>query len=201
MAISAISFLHIINPTKTKQNKNMNEELQKKTVELIEWIQLTANTVTATAAQEVPLFIQEYLAWFFWSNVFWMCFGILLLLVGVVLTLTSFKRKVEFDGYGNPKETIDLCKKSIPLMIKVEKPKGSVESRVKYLQGLDNIYIHPECQRGTAEELISYQWKLDRFGEATMVPEKENDDIADAIGYAIQPKIGDNGPKFIFSGG
>jgi phage terminase large subunit len=98
-------------------------------------------------------------------------------------------------------ETIDLCRKSIPLIKSVLKPPGSVESRVKYLQGLDNIYIHPECQRGTAEELISYQWKLDRFGEATMVPEKENDDIADAIGYAIQPKIGDNSPKFIFSGG
>jgi len=96
-------------------------------------------------------------------------------------------------------ETIDLCKKSIPLIKAVLKPPGSVESRVKYLQGLDNIYIHPECQRGTAEELISYQWKLDRFGEATMVPEKENDDIADAIGYAIQPKIGDNRGGFVFA--
>jgi len=96
-------------------------------------------------------------------------------------------------------ETIDLCRKSIPLIKAVLKPPGSVESRVKYLQGLDNIYIHPECQRGTAEELISYQWKLDRFGEATMVPEKENDDIADAIGYAIQPKIGDNRGGFVFA--
>lgn len=98
----------------------------------------------------------------------------------------------------NRGDTIDLCRKQIPLMTKAKKPPGSVEAGISFLQSFDNIFVHPECQKGTAYELVSWEWKLDQYKERTLIPKPGNDHVADAIRYAIYPKMSHN-DSFVFA--
>lgn len=46
----------------------MNEQLQKALAEIISLLTESAKTVGTAAQQEIPVLVQEYLAWGFWSS-------------------------------------------------------------------------------------------------------------------------------------
>lgn len=77
----------------------------------------------------------------------------------------------------------------IPLIKACRKWSGSVQDGIAQLQSFDEIVVHPEADECRAE-LVAYNFKLDRFGEITHIPEDGNDHYADAIRYACEPIIG-----------
>ncbi|WP_434779259.1 PBSX family phage terminase large subunit [Neisseria sp. Ec49-e6-T10] len=86
-------------------------------------------------------------------------------------------------------EVISHVKQNISLMIACEKWKGSVEDGIAYIQSYDNIYVHPDCPENVMTELKKYSYKLDKDDEITAIPEDKNNHYADALRYALQPRI------------
>ena len=67
---------------------------------------------------------------------------------------------------------------------RAKKGPGSVEYGIKFVQSL-KIIIHPRCQ-ATINEIQVYQYMQDKFGDALPKPIKKNDNIMDAIRYALE---------------
>lgn len=66
-----------------------------------------------------------------------------------------------------------------------EKGKGSVEYSMKWLQGLNHIYVDPKRCPYTAEELRSYEYDRTKEGEIlNRYPDRGNHSI-DSIRYAL----------------
>jgi len=65
-----------------------------------------------------------------------------------------------------------------------KKGKGSVEYGIKFLQSLE-IIIHPKCQ-SFINEIQTYQYKSDKYGEALPTPVKKDDHLLDALRYALE---------------
>ncbi|MCK4500268.1 PBSX family phage terminase large subunit [Candidatus Babeliales bacterium] len=65
-----------------------------------------------------------------------------------------------------------------------KKGKGSIEHGIKFLQGL-KIIIHPRCQ-AFINEIQTYQWQEDKDGNALPKPIDKDDDLLDALRYALE---------------
>jgi phage terminase large subunit len=86
-------------------------------------------------------------------------------------------------------ETISKVKQNIPLIRGVEKGKGSVEDGIVYLQSFKEIVVHPECQHDTLSELKAYSYKVDANDNVTAIVLDKDNHYADALRYALSPKI------------
>lgn len=73
------------------------------------------------------------------------------------------------------------------------KKKGSVEDGIAYLQAFEKIVVHPRCEN-TAREIRTYSWKR-RHGqdETTSLPEDRNNHCMDALRYALNDEINNQG--------
>lgn len=74
----------------------------------------------------------------------------------------------------------------------------SVEEGITFLQGY-SIVVHPRC-RHTADELVSYRWKIDRL-TGTVLPvlvDKDNH-VIDALRYGLEGVRHVSSGKFIFA--
>lgn len=86
-------------------------------------------------------------------------------------------------------ETISKVRRDgIRLIQACEKWKGSVEDGVTHLQSYDEIVIHPDADKCFAE-LLAYSYKKDKYDEPTSVIEDKSNHFADALRYALQPRI------------
>ncbi len=65
-----------------------------------------------------------------------------------------------------------------------KKGKGSIESGIKFLQGL-KIIIHPKCQN-TINEFNTYKYKEDKEGNSLPIPEDKNNHLIDALRYSLE---------------
>lgn len=65
-----------------------------------------------------------------------------------------------------------------------KKGKGSIESGIKFLQGL-NIIIHPKC-KNTINEFNKYKYKEDKEGNSLPIPEDKNNHLIDALRYSLE---------------
>lgn len=76
-----------------------------------------------------------------------------------------------------------------PLVVSVEKWKGSVEDGISTLRGFDRIVIHPGCKH-TAEEARLWKYKRDRLTR-DILPQliDKHNHCWDAVRYAISPII------------
>jgi len=83
--------------------KSMNEQMQKYSEELIEWVKLAAQDATKLVHQELPLFIQEYLSWYFYSNLLWAILGTVFLLTSLIL----FFKNLKAHSYVFEKDRLD----------------------------------------------------------------------------------------------
>lgn len=90
-------------------------------------------------------------------------------------------------------ETISKVAKKIPLIVGVEKGKGSVEDGVVYLQDFEEIVIHPNCQADTASEMKAYCFKVDTNGNPTKVIVDANNHYADSLRYGHSQRIKSKG--------
>jgi phage terminase large subunit len=89
-----------------------------------------------------------------------------------------------------------LQRYGLPNMVGVTKWAGSVEDGISHLRSYRKIVVHPRCT-AAAEQARLWSFKVDRLsGDVlpTLVP--GNDDIWDAVRYALQPLIarGDQTP-------
>lgn len=83
-------------------------------------------------------------------------------------------------------ETIDYLRRNgFPKMRPARKGKGSVEDGISFLQGLD-IVVHPRCAN-LVKELGAYAYEIDkRTGAILPRPEDDNNDLIDALRYAVE---------------
>lgn len=65
-----------------------------------------------------------------------------------------------------------------------KKGHDSVRHGITWLQG-HTIFVHKSCIM-TAEELRTYHWKKDRYGEELPVPVDKNNHLLDAMRYALE---------------
>lgn len=79
----------------------MNDQLQKALADIITTLQKGAEQVGTVAQEQVPLLVQEYLAWGFWSAAInaAVCGGILLALLATFLVALR-KSRGRWDGQG-----------------------------------------------------------------------------------------------------
>lgn len=75
----------------------------------------------------------------------------------------------------------------LPLIVGVEKGKGSVEDGIEHIKSYSEVIIHPRCQ-GVKSEFRLYSYKVDRLsGDVLNVIVDANNHYIDAIRYALQP--------------
>lgn len=74
----------------------MTETTEQNVNEAIDWLQKTGGSVQDFAAEQVPLYCREVVAWEFWSGVALMGGALLVLLVGV-LTLRKVRKLLDDD--------------------------------------------------------------------------------------------------------
>ncbi len=65
-----------------------------------------------------------------------------------------------------------------------KKGRGSIESGIKFLQGL-KIVIHPKCQNAI-NEFNTYKYKEDAQGNVLPIPEDKNNHLIDALRYSLE---------------
>lgn len=90
-------------------------------------------------------------------------------------------------------ETIGhMNRHGFPLMEAAPKWSGSVNDGVAHLRGYKKIHIHQRCKHA-AEQARLWKWKVDRLtGDVLPVLVDLNDDIWDAVRYALAPVIQHN---------
>ena len=87
-------------------------------------------------------------------------------------------------------ETISKVRRDGVALIKpCKKWKGCVEDGIAHIQSYDAIVIHPQADSARAE-LVAYSFKKDRHDEITATPLDQDNHIADAMRYALEPYIG-----------
>lgn len=92
-------------------------------------------------------------------------------------------------------ETISYLRNhGFPNIVGVDKWTGSVEDGIAHLRGAyEEIVIHPHCKH-VAEEARLWSYKVDRLsGDVLPVVKDGNDHCWDAVRYALQPLITQNG--------
>lgn len=86
----------------------MNEEIKKKIMEYFETLEVTAGRFSDLAQQEIPLVLQEYLNWTFYSNLFLgTVWGITFLVLSVIFWRLSCYAK-ESRGSESPEYCMSI---------------------------------------------------------------------------------------------
>ena len=95
-------------------------------------------------------------------------------------------------------ETISYLRRGgLPMCEGVKKWAGSVEDGIEFMRSFERIIIHPDCTY-TADEFRLYSYKIHKqTGDILPEIKDEHNHIIDAIRYALQPLIKQNG--FIFA--
>lgn len=101
--------------------------------------------------------------------------------------IQNARKYVTRSDPARPETISHMQKNGYPLVCAAKKGPGSVEDGIVHLRGFNNIIIHPECT-DSIKQLRLYKWKKDpRSGDILPVPIKKNDDVSDAIRYAVEP--------------
>lgn len=66
----------------------MNEELKKKMSEYLVVLEQDLKSVKDFSVEQVPLVVQEYINWIFWSN----CFGAILALIAMIIAAIIWRK-------------------------------------------------------------------------------------------------------------
>ena len=70
--------------------------------ELSGWVKESATAVSKFTAEQTPLYIKEYVAWVFWSNLAFAIVGLLLIIAGIAMgniTIKLAKKINDYDCY------------------------------------------------------------------------------------------------------
>lgn len=70
-------------------NKTLEETLQPYVEKALNGIEKGAEF----ALDMAPELLQEFYMWHFWSSIFWITFGLLLIIAGIIIATRVFKRK------------------------------------------------------------------------------------------------------------
>jgi len=85
---------------------------------------------------------------------------------------------------AEPKSVAEYCSLGINAH-SAKKGQGSVESGIKFMQAFDEIIIHPDCPNFN-DEMLNYQWKVDKNGECLPTPIDAFNHLIDAQRYALE---------------
>lgn len=93
------------------------------------------------------------------------------------------------ETISHVKSTGEGRRKAIPLIVGVEKWKGSVEDGIAHLRSYEEIVIHPRCTQ-VLREARMYSYKVDRMtGDVLTTIVDANNHYIDATRYALGPLI------------
>ena len=83
-------------------------------------------------------------------------------------------------------ESISYLKRKGYSIKAVEKGQGSIEDGIEYLKSFERIIIHPRCVH-TIDNFTKYTYQVNpRSGELLRKPEDANNDLIDALRYALE---------------
>jgi H+/Cl- antiporter ClcA len=75
----------------------MEAELQSKLTSILNWVEETAKVTEGFVIEQTPLYIQELLAWNFWSSLIWFCLGATLMICGAISLRKIFVNFEKWD--------------------------------------------------------------------------------------------------------
>jgi len=78
----------------------MNAETEQNINEAINWLQSTAGQIQGFAAEQVPLYCQEVIAWTFWESCFWSGIGLIFAAMGAAFVKKGI-RVYQDDPWGD----------------------------------------------------------------------------------------------------
>ncbi len=76
----------------------MNEELQKNVSEILEFLKKGADSASSFAAEQAPLFVTEYLNWYFYSHIFFVIVFAIIMCLLIMFGRKAYKMW-EDDGF------------------------------------------------------------------------------------------------------
>lgn len=101
--------------------------------------------------------------------------------------IPNFEKNVIRADSARPESISYLKRTGMPLIVGVEKGKGSVEDGIEHIKSYDKVIIHPRCE-GTIQEFRLYSYKVDRLsGDILNIIVDAHNHYIDAIRYALQP--------------
>lgn len=112
-----------------------------------------------------------------------------------MMKMLEKEKDVYITADSSEPKTVDLWKNEGFLISGAKKGQGSIETGIKFLQGIDSIYIHTDSPK-TALEFQTYQWKVDKDGNVIRKPVDKNNHHIDAIRYALENESSYNRPVF-----
>lgn len=80
-------------PPKIEKEQELTQVLKVNAIELVDWAKQTAEKTGDFAAEQTPLFLQEYIQWQIWSNFIKVAFFIIFPLILIPLAV-KFYRKI-----------------------------------------------------------------------------------------------------------
>lgn len=82
----------------------MNEQLQAALADILKSLQAGADQVGGVAREQLPLLVQEYLAWGFWRASFWCVFGVALVAAALLISGHVRRTLKSFDNCSGDME-------------------------------------------------------------------------------------------------
>jgi hypothetical protein len=98
-------------------NKELLEKLTASSAKLLEFIEKTSETTVDFAKEQVPLVIQEVLAWGFYSNLFYTLLNLVLLIVFSVLYFKLCKWMIRLMDESDGFSTFGILLGTIPISV------------------------------------------------------------------------------------
>lgn len=97
----------------------MQAELENKSIELLNWLETAIKATADFSAQQVPLFIQELLAYNFVISLIWFIIGILLILAGAYALYSVVYGKLAKLDWTNTRDGFIFSKGILALVMVV----------------------------------------------------------------------------------
>ena len=92
---SSIGNLAFASP-EVDSNKDIENALVANIGELSAWIKTAANNTGNFLSEQTPLYVQEYVNWYFYSNLAWIAFGTVMPLILGIIFLISLNKSSKY---------------------------------------------------------------------------------------------------------
>jgi hypothetical protein len=98
-----------VEPENTKQE--FEQAIASNIQDLSNWVKATSDKAGDFLSEQTPLYIQEYINWVFYSNLFWSIYGTALLVIFIAIFCISLKisSKHDWDDEFKPSMPITIA--------------------------------------------------------------------------------------------
>lgn len=92
------SFLFAEENKEKIENQNLIEQVLAENVnDLSNWIKSATKTTGEFLSEQTPLYIEEYISWYFYSNLFYSIYGVVIFILTLITFLLFLKKGSKYD--------------------------------------------------------------------------------------------------------